>query len=154
MSDEKLENHKKKYNGILLKGIIDDSELVKFMEQKNIQLPSALFEFYVDSDSEIDHRTQEEYKKILERIKKLLSLYKNVLIKDEEDTFETKEGNITYLNILTYRHYTFTDFNDITKTVTNKINQERYNLNNYRPIFCEVKREQEKEPRGILCWSN
>ena len=28
------------------------------------------------------------------------------------------------------------------------------NLNNYRPIFCEVKREQEKEPRGILCWSN
>ena len=125
-----------------MKGISEDSELVKFMALKNIHLPSELYEFYVDSDTEIVHRTQEEYKKILERIKKLLPIYKIVVIKDEEDTFETKEGDVTYLNILTYRHYTFTDFNDIT------------NLNNYRPIFCEVKREQEKEPRGILCWSN
>ena len=154
LNDIKLENHKIKYNGILLKGISEDSELVKFMALKNIHLPSELYEFYVDSDTEIEHRTQEEYKKILERIKKLLPLYKIVVIKDEEDTFETKEDDVTYLNILTYRHYTFTDFNDITKSITNKINQEKYNLNNYRPIFCEVKREQEKEPRGILCWSN
>ena len=77
-----------------------------------------------------------------------------MVIKDEEDTFETKEGDVTYLNILTYRHYTFTDFNDITKSITNKINQERYNLNNYWPKISFVKREQEKEPRGILCWSN
>ena len=154
LNDIKLENHKNKYNGILLKGISEDSELVKFMEQKNIQLPSELSEFYVDSDTEIDHRTQEEYKKILERIKNLLPIYKMVVIKDEEDTFETKEGDVAYLNILTYRHYTFTDFNDITKSITNKINQERYNLNNQWPKISFVKREQEKEPRGILCWSN
>ena len=154
LNDIKLENHKNKYNGILLKGISEDSELVKFMEQKNIQLPSELSEFYVDSDTEIDHRTQEEYKKILERIKNLLPIYKMVVIKDEEDTFETKEGDVAYLNILTYRHYTFTDFNDITKSITNKINQERYNLNNPMPSISFVKREQEKEPRGILCWSN
>lgn len=154
LNDIKLENHKNKYNGILLKGISEDSELVKFMEQKNIQLPSELSEFYVDSDTEIDHRTQEEYKKILERIKNLLPIYKMVVIKDEEDTFETKEGDVAYLNILTYRHYTFTDFNDITKSITNKINQERYNLNNHMPSISFVKREQEKEPRGILCWSN
>ena len=154
LNDIKLENHKNKYNGILLKGISEDSELVKFMEQKNIQLPSELSEFYVDSDTEIDHRTQEEYKKILERIKNLLPIYKMVVIKDEEDTFETKEGDVAYLNILTYRHYTFTDFNDITKSITNKINQERYNLNNHWPKISLVKREQEKEPRGILCWSN
>ena len=101
LNDIKLENHKIKYNGILLKGISEDSELVKFMALKNIHLPSELYEFYVDSDTEIDHRTQEEYKKILERIKKLLPLYKIVVIKDEEDTFETKEGDVTYLNILT-----------------------------------------------------
>ena len=154
LNDIKLENHKNKYNGILLKGISEDSELIKFMEQKNIQLPSELSEFYVDSDTEIDHRTQEEYKKILERIKNLLPIYKMVVIKDEEDTFETKEGDVAYLNILTYRHYTFTDFNDITKSITNKINQERYNLNNHMPSISFVKREQEKEPRGILCWSN
>ena len=154
LNDIKLENHKNKYNGILLKGISEDSELIKFMEQKNIQLPSELSEFYVDSDTEIDHRTQEEYKKILERIKNLLPIYKMVVIKDEEDTFETKEGDVAYLNILTYRHYTFTDFNDITKSITNKINQERYNLNNHWPKISFVKREQEKEPRGILCWSN
>ena len=64
LNDIKLENHKIKYNGILLKGISEDSELIKFMEQKNIQLPSELSEYYVDSDTEIDHRTQEEYKKI------------------------------------------------------------------------------------------
>ena len=154
LNDIKLENHKNKYNGILLKGISEDSELIKFMEQKNIQLPSELSEYYVDSDTEIDHRTQEEYKKILERIKNLLPIYKMVVIKDEEDTFETKEGDVAYLNILTYRHYTFTDFNDITKSITNKINQERYNLNNHMPSISFVKREQEKEPRGILCWSN
>ena len=154
LNDIKLENHKNKYNGILLKGISEDSELIKFMEQKNIQLPSELSEYYVDSDTEIDHRTQEEYKKILERIKNLLPIYKMVVIKDEEDTFETKEGDVVYLNILTYRHYTFTDFNDITKSITNKINQERYNLNNQWPKISFVKREQEKEPRGILCWSN
>lgn len=154
LNDIKLENHKNKYNGILLKGISEDSDLIKFMEQKNIQLPSELSEFYVDSDTEIDHRTQEEYKKILERIKNLLPIYKMVVIKDEEDTFETKEGDVAYLNILTYRHYTFTDFNDITKSITNKINQERYNLNNHMPSISFVKREQEKEPRGILCWSN
>ena len=154
LNDIKLENHKNKYNGILLKGISEDSELIKFMEQKNIQLPSELSEYYVDSDTEIDHRTQEEYKKILKRIKNLLPIYKMVVIKDEEDTFETKEGDVAYLNILTYRHYTFTDFNDITKSITNKINQERYNLNNHMPTISFVKREQEKEPRGILCWSN
>ena len=111
-----------------MKGISEDSELVKFMALKNIHLPSELYEFYVDSDTEIEHRTQEEYKKILERIKKLLPLYKIVVIKDEEDTFETKEDDVTYLNILTYRHYTFTDFNDITKSITNKINQEKYTI--------------------------
>ena len=51
-----------------------------------------------------------------------------MVIKDEEDTFETKEGDVTYLNILTYRHYTFTDFNDNTKSITNKINQEKYTI--------------------------
>ena len=154
LSDAKLENHKHKYDGILLQGINNDQELIKFMQQKNINPPSELLEFYVDSDTEIDERTEEEYQKILEKIKKLLPLYKDVQFKDIEDTFEKIEGNINYLNIITYREYTFTDFNDSSKIVTNKINQERYNLNNYKPIFSEVKRVQEKEPRGILCWSS
>ena len=67
LNDIKLENHKIKYNGILLKGISEDSELVKFMALKNIHLPLGLYELYIDSDTEMDHRTQEEYKKILER---------------------------------------------------------------------------------------
>ena len=50
-----------------MKGISEDSELVKFMALKNIHLPLGLYELYIDSDTEMDHRTQEEYKKILER---------------------------------------------------------------------------------------
>ena len=151
---DKLENHKNKYNGILLKGINEDIELINYMQQKNIELPSELLEFYVDSDIDIDDRTEEEYQKILNKIKNLLPLYKHVEFKDEEKTSVTIEENIAYLHIITYRHFTFTDFNNLTKTVTNKINQEEYNLNNYKPIFYDVKRVPETAPRGILCWSN
>ena len=61
-----------------MQGINNDQELIKFMEQKNISPPSELLEFYVDSDTEIDERTEEEYQKILEKIKRLLPLYKSV----------------------------------------------------------------------------
>ena len=154
LSNEKLETHKNKYNGILLQGINKDIELNNFMQQKNIQLPSELLEFYVDSDTEIDDRTQEEYQKILNKIKSLFPLYKHVEIKDEEVTSTTIKGDITYLHIITYRHFTFTDFDNLSKTVTNKINQEEYNLNNVIPKFSHVKRVQETVPRGILSWSN
>ena len=156
LSEDKLENHKNKYNGMLLKGINEDKELKDYMEKKNIKPPSNLREFYVDSDIDIgiDERTKNEYHKILEEIRKIYPIYKELKIDTEEKVFETKEEDVSFLNIIKYKHYTFTDFNDTIKKITNKVGEERYNLNNYKPIFCEVKREQENESRGILCWNN
>jgi ribosome biogenesis GTPase A len=39
LSEDKLENHKNKYNGMLLKGINEDKELKDYMEKKNIKPP-------------------------------------------------------------------------------------------------------------------
>ena len=153
LDDEDLEYHKETYEGKLLEGIKDSSDLIKFMNEKGINLPLNLDEFYVDSSPrKIKQRTQEEYLKILTKIRRLLPIYKNVENKTREETLVTKEGEITFVKFVTYKDYTFTDFNDKEKIISNKIGEEVYNLSTIKPSLVEVKRIQDDKPAEWCPW--
>ena len=147
LGDEDLQDHKETYGGELLKGIKDNQDLIKFMNKKGINPPLNLDEFYVDSSRrKIEQRTQEEYLKVLTKIRRLLPIYKNVETNIREETLVTKDGEITFVKFITYKDYTFTDFNDLEKKISNKISEEVYNLNSIKPSLIEVKRIQGDEP--------
>ena len=150
---KKFEKYKNQYKGTFLEGIKKDPDLTKYMKEKNIKLPENLLEFYVDSDEDdLDEETLDEFKNILVEIRKKYPLYKEVKIEDKEIVNEEKKEDLLFLHIVTYRYLTFTDFNDQKHTTVNKINEERYNLNCIKPSLTEVKRYQETNPRGPLCW--
>lgn len=154
--DKKLERHKKKYDGSLLEGIKNEKDLINYMKKKNINIPSKLKEFYVDLEEE-ELEDNEEFNKfndILNEIRNHYPLYKEIEEKDIEIVSEEKNDDMTFLRIITERHSTFTDFNDQKHTNIRKIDEERYNLNYIRPLLIEVKRIQDTEPRGPLCWSD
>lgn len=124
------------------------------MEEKNINCPKKLQEFYVDSDEEeLDGETLDEFNKILDAIKEKYPIYKSMEAREEVKVYEKKVNEMLFLYIFTKNIIIFTDFNDKKKEVVQE-NEERYNLNYIKPILIEVKRIQDKEPRGILCWSN
>ena len=153
MDDEDLQYHKETYGGELLKGIKDNQDLIKFMNEKGINLPLNLDEFYVDSSPrKIKQRTQEEYLKVLTKIRRLLPIYKNAVTKIREETLVTIDGEITFVKFITYKDYTFTDFNDSVKKISNKIREEEYNLNSIKPSLIEVKRIQGDEPTECCPW--
>ena len=55
---------------------------------------------------------------------------------------------------LLFKHIFFKDFDGTEHETIQTIEDERYNLDNNRPILQEVKREQNKDPRGPLCWKD
>ena len=152
LDDEDLQDHKETYGGELLRGIKDNQDLINFMNEKGINLPLNLDEFYVDSSPrKIKQRTQEEYLKVLTKIRRLLPIYKNVVTNIREETWK-KDGEITFVKFITYRDYTFTDFNDSEKKISNKIGEEVYNLNSIKPSLIEVKRIQGDKPSEWCPW--
>jgi GTP-binding protein EngB required for normal cell division len=151
----KFEKKKKKIEGKLLEGIHNDKELGDYMKKNGIEVPANLKEFFVDSDmEELDDDTQIEYKNVLNAIKNIYPLYKEVKEEIKEYINELKEGEISFIHILTDKHIKFIDFDGKEHEKVLRVGDEKYNLNGFRPLLVEVKRDQEKEPRGILCWSN
>ena len=151
----KFEKKKIKIAGKLLEGIYNDTELGEYMKKNGITVPANLKEFFVDSDiEELDQDTENEYKNILNEIKNIYPLYKEVKEEIKEYINEVKEGEISFIHILTDKHIKFIDFDGKEHEKIQRVGDEKYNLNGYRPLLVEVKRDQEKEPRGILCWSN
>lgn len=156
MDDEELKYHKEKYKGKLLEGIKDSPNLIKFMKENGINTPLNLNEFYVNSSPppiKIKQRTQEEYQRILIQIRSLLPIYKDVKTQLREETFVTKEGEITFVKIISYKDYTFTDFNNSEKKISKKINEERYNLNSIIPSLTDVKRIQDEKSADWCPWA-
>lgn len=151
----KFERKKKNIEGKFLEGIHNDTELKDYMEKKGIIVPANLKEFFVDSDSEgLEEDTENEYKNVLNAIKKIYPLYKEIKVTKEEYVKELKDGETSFIYILTYNRIKFVDFDGKEHEIIQLIGDEKYNLDGYRPLLVEVKREQEKKPRGILCWSN
>ena len=151
----KFEKKKKNISGKFLEGIHNDKELIDYMKKNGITVPANLKEFFVDSDIEVlEQDTENEYKNVLNEIKNIYPLYKEVNEEIKEYINEVKEGDISFIHILTDKHIKFVDFDGKEHEKILRIGDEKYNLNGYRPLLVEVKRDQEQKPRGILCWSN
>ena len=128
------------------------------MKTNSINIPTKLKEFFVDSetdsDDELDEGTLEEFQKIFDSIREIHPIYKEVKEEIKEYVNEEKIEGSTFIHIKTDKHILFKDFDGQEHETVQTVLDERYNLDNYRPILIEVKREQAKEPRGIWCWSN
>ena len=154
--NKKFEKMKKKFEGTLLDGIKSDDDLLNYMKEKKINEPQELIEYYVDCDEdedELDEDTLEEFKKILNEIIKKSPIYKEINEVINEIIKEEKKEDLSFLHIITEKTTTYIDFDGQSHVVVEKINEELYNLNCIKPTLTEVKRIQDNEPRGILCWS-
>ena len=152
---KKFEKKKGNIEGKLLEGIHNDNELNNYMSINSINVPCNLKEFFVDSDKDgLEGDTEKEYQNILNEIKKIYPIYKEVKEEIKEYVKEEKDGDISFIHIITEKHIKFKDFDGEEHETVYRANDEKYNLDGYRPLLIEVKREQEKKPRGILCWNN
>ena len=126
------------------------------MQNKGITIPSSLQEFYVDSDFDlgITQRTRDEQERILNTIKNIHPIYQGINTYFKEETFFKKEGELEILNIITNKHFIFTDFDGKKHECIKQISFENHNLNGIKPSLVEVKRIQADQPRGPLCWKN
>ena len=150
----KFEKTRKNIEGKLLEGINKDKELTNFMKQNKINMPTILNEFFVDSDpDDLDEGTKTEFELIFEAIANIHPLYKDVKEEIKEYTNEFKVGERPFIHIRTDKIIKFIDFDGKEHETTQTIGDENYSLDGITPTLVEVKREQEKNPRGILCWS-
>lgn len=150
----KFEKNKQKIEGKFFEGINKDKDLIDFMKQKKINMPTNLKEFFVDSDPEdLDEETKEEFEKIFEAIAGVHPLYKEVKEDIKEYTNEYKVGDLPFIHIRTDRIITFTDFDGKEHETAQTISEEDYSLDGLKPLLIEVKRVQDNVPRGPLCWS-
>jgi GTPase SAR1 family protein len=151
---KKFEKNKKKVEGKLLEGIIEDKDLILFMKNNCINIPSQLKEFFVDSDEELDEGTLEEFQNIFNSVRAIHPIYKEVKEEIKEYVNEEKIDGSSFIHIKTDKHIFFKDFDGQEHETVQTVEDERYNLDDNRPILLEVKRDQAKDPRGMLCWSN
>ncbi len=150
----KFEKTRKRIEGKLLEGINKDKELTDFMKQNKINMPTILNEFFVDSDpDDLDEGTKTEFELIFEAIANIHPLYKDVKEEIKEYTNEFKVGERPFIHIRTDKIIKFIDFDGKEHETTQTIGDENYSLDGITPSLVEVRREQEKNPRGILCWS-
>ena len=155
---KKFENKKLKTQGQFFKGIINDNDLINFMKTNNINMPTNLKEFFVDSDTdldpeELDKGTKKEFELILNTISNIYPIYKEVKEEIKEYTNEVIEGEFSFIHIKTDKIIKFIDFDGKEHETVQQIGDENYNLDGIRPLLVEVKRVQENTPRGILSWS-
>ena len=155
IKSSKFQKMKNKNEGKLLEGINDEKDLIDFMQKNNILMPTKLKEFFVDSDpEELDEETKAEFNLILNEISKMHPFYKEVKEEIKEYISEKKDDQSSFINIITDKIIKFIDFDGKEHETVQRIGNENYNLDGIKPTLVEVKREQEKEPRGILSWSH
>lgn len=155
---KKFNSKKKKVEGKLSEAIRKDPDISTFMSKNQINFPSNINEYYVESDPDeegiIDEETLNEFQAILNKIKDIHPIYKEVHEEIKEYINEEKKDKLTFIHIKTDKHIKFKDFDGKEHEVVQNIGDERYNLDGIRPILKEVKREQKTKPRGPLCWKN
>ena len=128
--------------GKILEGIKNDKKLTDFMGNNNINLPSEIKEFYIDLKSE-DPKKDELLKQILNLMKNIHPIYKEVLV-DEEEIFE--ETMDDYLEEYVLKTTTYIDFDDQKRIFKEKFTKAIYRLGNIKPTLVLVKRE----PTGVV----
>ena len=102
---------------------------------------------------DLDDETKEEFNKIFEEISNMHPFYKDVIEDIKEEINEEKVEQFSFIHIRTTKTIKFIDFDDKEHEVV-QTRDENYSLDGIKPILVEVKRVQEENPRGILCWKN
>ena len=145
---KKFNSKKQKVQGKLSEAISKDPDLSIFMSNNQIKFPSNINEYYVESepdeDGGIDEDTLSEFKAILNKIKDIHPIYKEVQEEIKEYINEEKQGNLSFIHIKTDKYIKFKDFDGKEHETVQNIGDERYNLDGIKPILIEVKREQKK----------
>ena len=155
MRGSRFEKIKADIKGKILDGIKNDKDLKEFMKNNNINIPSELKEFFVDSFPEdLDQETLQEFELIFDEIANIYPLYKEVQEEIKDYVKEFKEGESLFIHVKTEKIIKFKDFDGKEHETIQIIEDNNFNLDGIKPILTEVKREQEKDPRGILCWKN
>lgn len=139
--------------GEFLEGIKESEELNSFMEANKIIKPKELKEYFVEC-KEKDQDTLNELEKILQEIKNIYPLYKEIKEREEEIIEQEIRDGIHFIRIKLDKHITFIDFDGKTHEIVQHLQNELYNLDGLVPSLTEVKREQTEEPRGKYCWKN
>jgi len=133
--------------GKILEGIKNDKKLAEFMKNNNINLPSEIKEFYINLKSD-DHKKNELLCQILELIKNIHPIYKEVYVNEEERFEETQDGCLENFIIKTT---TYVDFDNQRRSFTEKIMKVIYNLGNINPSLVTVKRVKTGVVRTDCC---
>lgn len=138
--------------------INEDKDLCKFMEIKNIKKPNSdrIKQFFVECTNDIsilDEDTKKEFINILNAIKDIYPIYKEMDAKPKYDVKEIEKDGEKFLRLKTVMQITFTDFDD-TKHSTEPVElpEETYPISDdligKQPIDVIVKREQADKPRS------
>ena len=132
-----IENWNNKIKGKILKDIINNFELNKFMKDNNIIIPSKLKEYFVDNyfisdyfkfNNNYDKEALIQFEVILKEISKIYPLYRE--IKEELNIYVTQEKveDSTFIYKKKINKITFIDFNSEIHNY-NQLEEEKYNLN-------------------------
>ena len=149
-----FELNREKVEGQLLKGINNNRELNSFMKEKQIKKPTELKEYYVECYDK-DNDTLNELEKIIQEIKTIHPIYKEVKEKVKESIEQEIKDGAIFACIKRVKYITFIDFDGkIYELPPQILDNEEYNLNGYKPSLTTVQRKQTQEPRGSLCWKN
>ena len=133
--------------GKILEGIKKDEKLTTFMKNQNINMPQVIKEFYIDLKSE-EPKKYELLRQILELIKNIHPIYKDVFVTEEEFLEENEPGVLENYIIKTT---TYVDFDDKHRKFTEKIPIIIYNLDKLNPILVSVKREKTSVVQSDCC---
>ena len=133
--------------GKILEGIKKDDKLNEFMKSNNINVPNELKEFYIDLKSD-ESKKYELLRQILNELKKIHPIYKDVIV-TEEERFEENENEILEYYIL--KTTTYIDFDDQRRTFTEKNMIMVYNYDQIKPTLVTVKREKTNVVQSDCC---
>ena len=133
--------------GKILEGIRNDQKLTEFMKSKNINIPNEIKEFYIDLKS-YDSKKRELLCQILEVIKNLHPIYKEVIVKEEE-FFEENETGLLENYIL--KNITYIDFDNQKRVFNEKRIIVVYNLEKFKPTLVSVKRVKTNIVQSDCC---
>lgn len=136
---EGFEKDKIEIDNILLESILDKEEnqdLIDFMDEKHINYPKKLKQFYVESRV-LDQDTLSEFDKILMACKENKPIFKDIKVKYYNEIIEKNEFKI----VKKYKISTFFDFSDDSGEVKEEIGEEE--ISNF-PVDPNKASEQSK----------
>lgn len=133
--------------GKILEGIINDETLKESMNELNINEPQEIKELFIDLKSP-DNMKNELLNEILNLIKKMHPIYKEVNVDEEEIFEEKKEGFLEHNKIIKTR---YVDYNNIEHEFIETIPIIIYNFKDLKPSLISVRREKTNQVKSDCC---